>query len=221
MKFRKKGSSLSLVVISVIAGLIIGIVVGPSLTNLVPGIQTTASQATLDLRSNLKAAQRENVALVMAVSRRAFDNDPYTTDAVKALDDNAQDLGDILADVYGQNVGQQYTSLWRIQDTDFINYTNALKNGDSIGKNKASADLDSYSDTVVAFWAKVNPSFDSKTYQAMVKERVRLIRAAIDAYAVRDVGTSYKQQHAAFLQIGKAGDLVVNSIVKQFPNKYK
>ncbi|GEM_PF-4467099 len=223
-KNQKGFALIPLVILSTIVGIIIGLAAPHYIRQnwMIQPQQPPAPsfQKANDLRVDLNAALRENVALVMTAARRVYDNDIYASDAIQALSANADDIAKIIGDIYGPSVKEEYSTLWKNQDTYFINFAKALRENDQLQKEQAERDLDNYDEETVKFWRKHNPKLDLDNYQQLVIDRVSFIKSGIEAYSSRNIAKSYKQQHNSYQQIGKVADILAEAIVKQFPEKF-
>lgn len=181
-----------------------------------PSVTTKAS----DFRTGLNGNYRENLALLLAASRRVSDSDPNATDVIKSLDDNAWDLGFFLENFYGKEVAREFTGLWQEQDKAFIDYTQAVRDHDQKAKILAEQEIQNHILHKTSFWKKQIPHLDVNRYQRLVLARADSIKSSIDAYARRDVAKSFKEQHTAYQQTGLVADMLSESLVQEQPYKF-
>ncbi len=206
--------------------LIIGLIIGFLSHDKV--IQITAPKATPtqfdssnDLRVNLNSVYRENIILLTSSLRRIYNKEPYSPDALEALSENTDDIGDIIKTYYGPGAKSDFLDLWKNQNSAYISYTEAVRDRDLNKKSQAEHDLKTHIDASLLFWKKLNPTFNTNDYQVMLADRISFIKNFVNDLSNGNITQSFKEQHNAYQQNGKIADFLTLSVVKQFPEKFK
>ncbi|MBI3486165.1 hypothetical protein HY025_04470 [Candidatus Daviesbacteria bacterium] len=188
-----------------------------------PSFQQVKSNFDLanNLRVDINSVYRENVILLTSSLRRIYNKEPFAPDALEALSENTEDIGDIIGKYYGVDIRSEYVQRWTNQNHAYITYTEAVRDKDNDKKIIAEADLNNYLESSLSFWKRVNPSFDTIQYKTMLSSRINFIKNFINDLSSSNITDSYKEQHNAYQQNGKIADFLTLAIVKQFPEKFK
>jgi len=230
---KQKGSTMTMVAIAVVVGLIIaaaGLVAVKSSKSLDKGTTSNAmtndtsmmtNTKAADLRVLLNALEREHVDLASAATRNGFSGNPDFKASANQLDVNSQAIAAAVGSVYGKDAEAKFLEIWRSHIGFFVDYTVAAKKGDKAGMAKAVANLGGYEDAISDFFSQANPNLPRQAVHDLVSQHVALLKSAVDSYGAGDYAGSYMHQHEANDQIGQIADALSGAIVKQKPEAFK
>ncbi len=173
-----------------------------------------------DLRVVLNALEREHVDLASSAVRAGFDGHASFAASAGQLDQNSIEISKAVGSVYGAAAEARFLEIWRSHIGFFVDYTTAAKKGDKAGMDKAVQNLNGYVDAISDFFSQANPNLPREAVHQLVGQHVLLLKAAVDTYGAGDFAGSYKNQHAANVQIGSIADATAGAIVKQYPEKF-
>src|SRR5579871_4384649 len=106
--------------------------------------QTAVNSPAADLRLTLDRVLGEHVLIVGALLQKTYDGAPDATAAMAATDANSVDVANTVSTVYGDAAAATFLAGWRRHIQDYLQFTTALKAGDSAGISQADADLQAY-----------------------------------------------------------------------------
>ena len=174
-----------------------------------------------DLRVLLNALERQHVDLASAAVRAGFDGHASFPKVAAELDTNSVAIADTVGSVYGSAARDSFLKIWRAHIGYFVDYTVAAKAGDKAKMDMAVSNLmNIYVPSIADFFSRANPNLPYDAVAQLVTEHVVHLKAAVDTYGAGDFAGSYKEQTAAYNQIGTIADTLAGAIVKQYPNKF-
>lgn len=213
-------------IVALMAGGLVGYMVGMNRDDAKQGSQTTASTqpstdtAAADLRVLLNNLEQEHVSLAAAATRAGFDGDASFGAAAGSLGKNTQDISDAVGSVYGDEAGAQFKKIWESHIGFFVDYTVAAKKGDTKGMQQAVDNLGGYIEEISTFLSSANENLPKEAVKMLVGEHVTLLKAAVDAHGAGKFEQSYSKEREAVAQIHSIADALSGAIVKQKPSNF-
>jgi hypothetical protein len=146
---------------------------------------------------------------------------PEADTAAKRLLQNQTDIGNAIKPFYGDQAGEQLTSLLKDHILTAADLLSAAKSGDSAKLKDASKRWYDNADQIAAFLSSANPDSWSQTdMQSMMKSHLDLTLAEATARLKKDWPAdvaAYDKVHDEILQMA---DMLAAGIMHQFPDKF-
>lgn len=142
------------------------------------------------------------------------------SDATRLLK-NQEDIGNSIKSYYGEEAGNQLTTLLKAHITGAVALVKAAKANDTTALNKANTDWYNNGNEIADFLSKANPNWPQADLRSMMKSHLDLTKQeAVDILGKKyDTSvTDYDSVHDEILQMS---DGLSDRIVKQFPDKFK
>lgn len=221
-----KGTAIVMAVIALLAGGVIGYMVGGSSDD--NKASTAATQSTdpkidtaaANLRVLLNNLEQEHVNLAAAATRAGFDGDASFAAAAGQLGKNTDAIAGAVGSVYGDEAGAQFKTIWESHIGFFVDYTVAAKKGDQKGMQQAVDNLGGYVEEISNFLSSANENLPKEAVKMLVGEHVSLLKAAVDNHGAGKHAESYAKEHEAVEQIHGIADAIAGAIVKQKPASF-
>ena len=168
--------------------------------------------AAAQLRSGLDALLRQHVDLTAFVVQdlvvKGSLDDPQVKGSVAALQQNTNDLGDAIGQLYGDAAKQQFLDLWNTHIGFFVTYIKGDLTHSAALKSKANKQLDGYRTDFGAFIDKATGGKLPKDAVAQeLTGHVQTLEAAIDAIVAKRPDAASKISMAADHMDGTAAAL--------------
>ena len=185
----------------------------------------TTETAAAQLRSGLDALLRQHVDLAAfvvqdLVTKGSLD-DPQVQGSVAALQQNTNDLGDAVGQLYGDAAKQQFLDLWNAHIGFFVTYVKGDLTHDAAMKAKANKQLDGYRRDFGAFIDKATGG--KLPQQAVARElvgHVQTLETAFDAIVAKSPKAAAMVAMAADHMDGTAAALATGiGAAKSLPGK--
>jgi hypothetical protein len=181
--------------------------------------------AAAQLRAGLDALLRQHVDLAAFVVQdlvgKGSLDDPQVKGSIAALQQNTDDLGAAVGQLYGDAAKQQFLDLWNAHIGFFVTYIKGDLTHDAALKAKANKQLNGYRRDFGAFVAKATGG--KLPQQAVAQElvgHVQTLEAAIDAIVAKSPSAPAKISMAADHMDGTAAALAGGiAAAKSLPGK--
>jgi hypothetical protein len=165
-----------------------------------------------DLRVKLGDLLGEHAALAIVAMERGYDGAPDFQAAANQLDANTTALGDLVGSAFGDGARTTFLAQWRQHIGDFVNYTTALKQGDTAGEDKAKQDLDAYVEEHGTFLAGAT-GLPADAVQGQLRMHVDELLKTIDEYAKGDYEAAATSSRMSFAHMYETGDALAGGII--------
>ncbi|HYK08427.1 MAG TPA: hypothetical protein VEW42_02925 [Candidatus Eisenbacteria bacterium] len=219
-----KSFTVLLIALALVFGGAIGWWGGSTTQNAAPKAMNTPNATTSSKATDLKIAMRKlwedhitwtRLYLVDFANGSAMAD----SDATRLLK-NQEDLGNAIKPYYGDDAGNQLTTLLKTHITGAVALVKAAKANDTTALNKANTDWYNNGQQIADFLAKANPKWSDADLRSMMKSHLDLTKQeAVDILDKKydaSVG-DYDKVHDEILQMS---DALSTGIVRQYPNKF-
>jgi hypothetical protein len=176
--------------------------------------------AAVDLRANLDELLAEHAALGGMALMKLYDHAPDLAAITAAVDQNAQQLSDLVASVYGPDNAATFLAGWRQHIQLYQDYTNALTAGDAAGMATAAQGLSDYAQSAAAFFSSLDPSLSADAVAQLLQTHIQQTETLIHSYAQRDYPTTYMAAVMAADHMFMTGDALAAAIVTDYPQGF-
>jgi hypothetical protein len=173
-----------------------------------------------DLRTDMRKLWEDHIIWTRNVIFNIIDELPGTTEAVNRLLQNQVDIGNAIKPFYGNNAGNQLTTLLTAHITIAADLLTALKNNNTVAFNAAYAEWVANADAIAAFLSSANPAWPLAEMQAMMHEHLRLTGAEAEARKTADYAGDVRAYDNVHVQILAMADMLAEGIVQQFRNMF-
>lgn len=147
---------------------------------------------------------------------------PDTKPTVDRLLQNQVDIGDAIKPYYGEDAGNQLTTLLTAHITIAAEILQAAKAGDTAAVNEAIARWYTNADEIAVFLNNLNPeNWPLEDMQAMMKEHLDLTLQEAVSYLQGDHASSISAYDQIHLQALQMADMLSDGVIRQFPNRFK
>jgi hypothetical protein len=127
-----------------------------------------------------------------------------------------------LIPIYGANASE-LVSLWNLKASIFINYSQAVRNGNLNANNIYNSEIAAYIPQVVTFWTTTKnpyPVLSQATATQLSTQNQANVKAAIDAYNAGNYPLYYQDLDTAYVQMGLYADVIGQAIIQQNPQDF-
>jgi hypothetical protein len=147
---------------------------------------------------------------------------PDTDPTVQRLLQNQADIGNAIKPFYGEQAGNQLTSLLRDHILIAAEIIQAAKSGDTTAQNDAIARWYANADDIAIFLNGANPKYwPLDEMKDMMREHLDLTLQEAVAYLTGDHAASIAAYDQIHLQALEMADMLSDGIVRQFPKRFK
>ena len=188
-----------------------------------PTTTVEASSDTVDpavLRADMRTLWVDHVVWTRLFIVSAVADLPDAPATLDRLLQNQTDIGDAVAEYYGDDAGTQLTALL----TDHIavagELLTAAKAGDEAAVNEASAAWYANADEIASFLAGANPAWPEATLAKMMRTHLDQTLAEATAQLTGDYAASISDYDAIVDHIVEMADALSAGIVTQFPDRF-
>jgi hypothetical protein len=179
--------------------------------------------AAAGLRAGLDGLLREHVALTAFVVQNLVTkgslDDSQVQASIGTLQQNTNDLGDAIGQLYGDSAKKQFLDLWNAHIGFFVTYIKGDLTHNAALKAKANKQLDGYRTDFGAFIASANPNLPADAVAAELKPHVQTLFAAIDSVVAGKTNAFSKLKKAAD-HMPMTAKILAGGIAKQYPDKF-
>ena len=130
-------------------------------------------RTAVELRVAYNEVLDEHALLSMMATAASLGNRPAELDAASAqLQANADDLADLVSQIYDPKTGEAFSTFWRRHIGFFLEYTAALGRADHATAARASADLETYANDLEALLKSSTESMPVGVVRALVTKHI-------------------------------------------------
>jgi len=170
-----------------------------------------------DLRSALGRLLGEHAILAMNATNAGVTGSKAFPQAAKALDRNSVAISEAIGSVYGSKAQRTFLDgpfQWRAHIRFFVDYTTALATKDTPGRNRAVANLKTYTVRHGDFLAAAT-GLPKLAVRNDLLGHVLELKNQLDAYAAGNYAKAGKAYAAAYAHMFMTADLLADAIAKQ------
>src|SRR5574341_2315334 len=182
--------------------------------------EQTASQKEIDLTLAMNKLWEDHITWTRLYIISFAAGLPDADTAAGRLLQNQVDIGDAIKPVYGDEAGNQLTSLLKEHITTAVDLLNAAKSGDNTKLEDAKKRWYDNADQIAAFLNQANPdNWPLSDLQSMMKSHLDLTLEETTARLNgdwADDAAAYDKVHNEILEMA---DSLAQGIIKQFPDK--
>jgi hypothetical protein len=180
-----------------------------------------STQAANDLRTNMRKLWEDHVTWTRNVILCLTDGLPGADQAVQRLLKNQDDIGNAIKPVYGEAAGTKLTALLHDHIIIAADVVKAAKASDNAALDAANKKWLANADEISGFLSKANPNWKEDDMKKMMHDHLKLTTDEAVARIKKDYDgdvAAYDKVHNEILEMS---DMLTDSIVKQFPDKFK
>jgi hypothetical protein len=170
-----------------------------------------------DLRSTLGRLLGEHAILAMNATNAGVAGSKAFPQAAKALDRNSVAISKAIGSVYGARAQKTFLDgpfQWRAHIRFFVDYTTALAKKDTAGRNRAVANLKTYTVRHGDFLAGAT-GLPRLAVRNDLLGHILELKNQLDAYAAGDFARAARAYEAAYAHMFMTADLLAGAIAKQ------
>ncbi|HEV8386663.1 MAG TPA: hypothetical protein VGQ03_03480 [Nitrososphaera sp.] len=146
---------------------------------------------------------------------------PDTDFAAQRLLKNQEDIGNAIKPFYGDEAGDELTSLLKDHILIAVDLLNAAKAGDSAGLEEAEEKWYDNADDIATFLSDANPNWPKEHMISMLDEHLSLTKGEAVARLTGDYSTDVVTFDEIHRQAMIMADGLADGIVKQFPEQFE
>lgn len=181
----------------------------------------TCSKAACDLRMAERKLWIDHVSWTRSYIISALASLEDKDDVAQRLLKNQDDIGNSIKPIYGDEAGNTLTKLLREHIELAAKVVDAAKNGNQ-------SDLDKYSklwyenaDKIADFLSSANPNYSNKTLKDMLHKHLQFITDQVVARLSKDWKADISAYDKGEEHMIHFADILIDGIIKQFPEKFK
>lgn len=181
----------------------------------------TASQA-LTFQDAMRKLWEDHITWTRLYIVSAVSDLPDQGPTAQRLLQNQDDIGNAIKPFYGEDAGNQLSSLLRDHILIAAELLQAAKSGDMAAFEDASARWYANADEIAAFLNSANPeNWPLDEMKAMMKEHLDLTLAEASARLNGDWDADIAAYDEIHVQILEMADMLSTGIIEQFPKLFK
>lgn len=146
---------------------------------------------------------------------------PDTNFAAQRLLKNQEDIGNAIKPFYGDEAGDELTSLLKDHILIAVDLLNAAKAGNSAGLEAAEEKWYDNAEDIATFLSNANPNWPKEHMVNMLNEHLTLTKAEAVARLSGDYATDVASFDEIHRQAMIMADGLADGIVKQFPEQFE
>lgn len=223
-----KSNLLTGAIIGIVVGFVIGWLVvqgkyqATSMGSPVSQTQKTSSSNESALRMNMRKLWEDHITWTrMYLVSFAYGNDDTQNVAARLLK-NQEDIGNAIKPYYGDDAGNNLTTLLKEHITTAVDVVKAAKLGDQDGLGQANDKWYANANSIADFLSNANPNnWPNDQARLMMKDHLDLTKQeAVNILGKKyDLGIAdYDKVHDQILIMA---DMLSEGIIKQYPDKFK
>lgn len=181
----------------------------------------SCSKAACDLRMEERRLWIDHVSWTRSYIISALASLEDKDDVAQRLLKNQDDIGNSIKPIYGEEAGNALAKLLREHIELAGQVVDAAKNG-----NKA--DLDKYNklwyenaDEIADFLSSANPNYSNKTLKDMLHKHLQFVTEQVVARLNKDWKADISAYDKGEDHMIMFSDILIDGIIKQFPEKFK
>jgi hypothetical protein len=141
--------------------------------------------------------------------------------AAERLLKNQEDIGDAIKPFYGDEAGDQLTSLLKDHIIIAVDLLEAAKAGDSEAAETAEEEWYDNADDIATFLSGANPNWTKEDLKSMLNEHLSLTKTEAVSRLTGDYATDVATFDAIYQHAVSMGDTFTEGIVKQFEEQFE
>ncbi|KKK33883.1 copper amine oxidase n-terminal domain protein [Salinicoccus sediminis] len=182
---------------------------------------TDPATPAADLRSNLNHLFSEHAGLAAVAMQNGIDGSEDFEASTMALEANTEDLAAAVTDVYGEEAGQQFKTMWSEHIGYFVDYVNATAEEDTAAQEEAMNNLQMYKEEFSKFMETATEgNLPAEDLSEGLQMHVEQLIGTFDAYASGDYETAYTELREAIAHMFMTGKGLSGAIVMQLPDQF-
>jgi hypothetical protein len=174
-----------------------------------------------ELRIALRELWVDHVVWTRQYIVAAVTDAPDTNFAAERLLNNQDDIGDAIKPFYGDEAGEQLSSLLKDHILIAVDILDAAKAGDNAGLEESEEKWYDNADDIATFLSDANPNWPKEHMVSMLNDHLAITKTE----AVARLTGDYETDVAAFDEIHRQAmvmaDGLADGIVKQFPEQFE
>jgi hypothetical protein len=173
-----------------------------------------------ELRTNMRKLWEDHVTWTRNVILCVIDDLPGTDQAVKRLLKNQDDIGNAIKPIYGDDAGNQLTTLLRTHITQAAYLLTAAKTNDKSAFDAINKEWFVNADEISAFLSKANPHWKLNDMKKMMHDHLSLTIEEAVARQKKDYEADVVAYDKVHDEILAMADMLSDGIIKQFPDRF-
>lgn len=184
-----------------------------------PG-RTYAFGPAIDLRIDLDRLLGEHAFLAAEVMRQGETGEDAERAAADALAANGDAIRTTIADIYGEDAGDAFADMWAQHNGHYVDYVRALQDGDTDAAERASENLEDFSDQVADFFAAAADLADGEAVRAGLAAHTSHLLEQVEAQEAGEYVEAFAIAREAYRHMGAISDLLATGVANQFPERF-
>ena len=184
-------------------------------------MKMSASNAANELKTNMRKLWEDHVTWTRNVICCLVDDLPGTDQAVRRLLKNQDDIGNAITPVYGEAAGKKLTALLHDHITIAADVVKAARASDNTALDAANKKWFANADEIAVFLGRANPNWKPADLKKMMHDHLNLTTDEAVARIKKDYDADVAAYDKVHSEILAMSDMLVEGIVKQFPEKFK
>ncbi|MFZ1970709.1 MAG: hypothetical protein WAU65_00825 [Candidatus Nanoarchaeia archaeon] len=166
---------------------------------------------------------QEHTFLLITTLTRSLNSSASFNASYNALQTNVREIAALLSEIYGTYYANNYIALQDEKINDFINYTIDVKDNDSNASSAFLTNIASYEQSISDFWTNSTgvEGIDRNTFESLTAARINDEKETIDYWYQGDYTDYFIKLHDSYTTMGTYADVVVTTIIKQYPKKFQ
>jgi hypothetical protein len=148
-------------------------------------------------------------------------NHPEQAEAFsRVADENINQMGSYLGDVYNQQFGEQLVALWRAEAMSLSAYTEAVQAGDVGRQQAAMKDLDTWRQNMDSLWSGANPLLANGRVDALLRVPVLRLTGSSGDLVDQHWSDGYGQLYQSAREMEAFEDAVSQASADLYPSRF-
>lgn len=186
-----------------------------------PSSTTFRSRKAIALRNGMRKLWEDHIIWTRQFIVSYIAGLEDTNTAATQLLSNQDDIGDAIKPFYGEDAGEQLSSLLRDHILIAADLLKAAKDGDSAGVQDARARWDANADEIAQFLYSANPSnWPLEDMRSMMTEHLNWTLTEATSRLQGDWDSDVEAFDHVHQDILHMADMLSRGIIAQFPNKF-
>lgn len=178
------------------------------------------SQNEMDLHNNMRRLWTDHAIWTRLYIIESLNNSSAAGDAATRLLKNQEDIGNAIKPVYGDDAGNNLTSLLKEHIMTAVDIINAVKAKDVTAQNESEAKWTENANNIAAFLASANPNWPLPVLQDLMLMHLSTTKDELVARYSMNYPADVQAWDTLYSHILKMSDALSDGIVKQFPTKF-
>lgn len=183
-------------------------------------VNAAVNSKAANLRLQLNDLLKEHTVLTSTHLQEVFDGKNISTTKT-VLDDNSQNIAGTIGSVYGGDVQNNFLKMWNNHLDQYKNYTLALKNNDTSGKNQLRNDLIQTSKTMEQLLNQLDSNILANEISNLMSTHIDLTLSIIEEYANKNDEQRVNTMKQAYDQAGQLADSLTQFILNTKPEMFQ